>query len=78
MSPIVAESIGLAGFATNVVGNMLLTRKNVHGWWIRILSNTLWSVYSWHEMTLSVSLNHLVFFGINVYGWHKWRKSAPS
>lgn len=76
MSPFVGESIGMAGFVTNVAGNMLLTRKNTHGWWVRIVSNLLWTIYAGAEGSISVNVNHGVFFALNIYGWWKWRKES--
>ncbi len=76
MTHFIAESIGMAGFAANVAGNMLLTRKSIHGWWVRILSNCLWTVYAGTTASLSVNVNHAVFFFVNVYGWWQWRRDA--
>jgi nicotinamide riboside transporter PnuC len=66
----------MAGFVTNVVGNMLLTRKSAHGWCVRIVSNLLWTVYAGTAASLSMNVNHGVFFLVNVYGWWKWRREA--
>lgn len=74
MSPFIHEAIGFAGFGTNVAGNMLLTSKNVHGWWIRIVSNALWLVYAGLASSFAVTANAIVFSGINVYGWWRWRR----
>lgn len=74
MSPFLSESIGMTGFVTNVAGNMLLTRKNKHGWWIRIVSNLLWTVYAGTTASFSMNVNHGVFFVINIYGWWKWAR----
>lgn len=76
MTSFVLESIGMAGFVTNVAGNMLLTRKNSHGWWVRIVSNALWTVYAGTAASFSLNVNHGVFFLINVYGWWRWRKGS--
>jgi nicotinamide riboside transporter PnuC len=75
MSPVVQEAIGASGFVTNVLGNILVGRKNEHGWWIRILSNALWLTYAWQAATVAVLANAIVFAGINVYYWRDWRRS---
>lgn len=68
------EGLGWLGFFTNVGGNILVGRKSEHGWWVRILSNALWFVYSWHTLTVPVSANAIVFAMINVHYWRVWRK----
>ena len=74
MTSFVAESIGMVGFITNVIGNVLVTRKNRNGWWVRIVSNLLWTVYAGSTASLSVNVNHGVFFLLNVYGWWRWSR----
>lgn len=69
------EAIGMAGFLTNLAGNLLLTKKNKHGWWIRIVSNMLWTVYAGTTASFSVNINHVVFFFLNIYGWYNWSKN---
>lgn len=76
MNPIMQEAIGFAGFTTNVAGNMLLTAKNPHGWWIRIISNALWLAYAGATSSLAVTANAIVFSVINVYGWWKWSRQV--
>ena len=73
MNHITSEAIGFAGFATNVAGNLLLTRKNKHGWWVRIVSNALWLMYG-SAASLPVMANAIVFTGINIWGGWAWRK----
>ncbi len=74
MSPYLQESIGIAGFLTNVAGNMLLAHKSQRGWGIRILSNVLWLVYAGKTQSVAMLLNGVTFMGINIYGWVKWRR----
>lgn len=76
MTPLVQEAIGFGGFVTNVAGNMLLTAKNSHGWWVRIVSNALWLAYAGVTSSFAVTANAVVFSAINVYGWIKWRREA--
>lgn len=74
MSPIVQEAIGLGGFVTNVLGNMLLAHKSQRGWGVRIASNVLWLVYAGKHQSFAMAANGVTFMGINVYGWLKWRR----
>lgn len=76
MSPFLQESIGFAGFATNVLGNVLIGYKSNHAWWVRITSNALWLLYAWQSMTVAVAANAIVFSGINVWCWIKWYRSV--
>ena len=73
MSVVLIESIGIAAFITNVIGNLLLARKSERGWWIRIVSIVLWFVYAQNTSSVAMTLNAVTFFGINVYGLLKWR-----
>jgi hypothetical protein len=74
VSPYLQEAIGFGGFATNVLGNMLLAQKSQRGWGVRILSNVLWLVYAGKSQSFAMAANGITFMGINVYGWIKWRR----
>ncbi len=65
---------GFLAFATNVAGNIMLTRKSERGWLVRIASNLLWFAYGAQTTSLPNVLNAVVFFGINVHGWWVWRR----
>ncbi len=69
------EGVGFAGFGTNVLGNLLLTYKNRHGWWVRIVSNGLWCAYAGTTQSWPIIANAVVFSAINVHGWWKWSKT---
>ena len=69
---LVMESLGWIAFALNVWGNLALTEKGVRGWLIRIASNLVWMPYGIWTHAWALSANHLLFLGINVYGWVKW------
>jgi nicotinamide riboside transporter PnuC len=69
------EVVGFAAFLTNVVGNLLLTRKHIAGWAVRLVSITLWGIYAWDTASPSLLANACTFFLINCYGWHHWRHS---
>ncbi len=76
MSPLLHEAIGLGGFATNVIGNMLLAHRSQNGWGVRIASNVLWLIYAGHASSFAMTANGVTFLALNVYGWVKWRKEA--
>ncbi len=69
------ELLGLAGFATNVAGNLLLAGKSSRGWAVRIVSNAFWLAYSWESRTPALVINAAAFFAINAWGWAKWKKA---
>lgn len=70
--------MGLLAFATNVWGNILLTRKSERGWWVRIVSIVLWFIYARNTSSLAMTANSVTFFGINCYGMWKWRKERKA
>lgn len=71
---ILIECVGIFAFITNVIGNLMLTRKNEHGYSIRIVSIVLWFIYAYNTASLAMTLNSITFFGINVYGLRRWRR----
>lgn len=71
---VIVETVGVLGFITNVWANLLLARKSETGWAIRLGANVLWLVYGLAILSLANILSSVVFAGINVYGWRRWRK----
>jgi hypothetical protein len=67
------EGVGIVSFLLNVWGNLLLTRKSRHGWVVRIIAIVCWGFYGGFTASVPMLLNAVTFFGINVYGWRKWR-----
>jgi hypothetical protein len=74
LSALIAESIGLVAFATNVWANILIARKSESGWIVRLVSNAFWLTFGVAAMSLANALNAVTFAGINVYGLLRWRK----
>jgi hypothetical protein len=72
------DAIGFAAFLTNVAGNLLLTGKSVHGWWIRIVAIVLWFVYARSTASWPMTANAVTFFGINCYGLWKWNRERKT
>lgn len=66
--------LGWLAFALNVWGNLELTGKSVRGWIVRLACNLCWMPYSVVTGAWALLANHVVFAGINCYGWWKWRQ----
>jgi nicotinamide riboside transporter PnuC len=69
--------IGYAAFGLNIVGNILLAHKSIFGWVVRLVTNVVWVAYAVQvDGGEPMLLNHLTFFGINIYGWWNWRRTT--
>lgn len=69
------EAIGYLATVLNVAGNLMLTRKNVWGWIVRLLVNVLYIIYAVQvEGGGPMWVNHAIFIVINIEGWRKWRQ----
>lgn len=67
------EWVGFIAFLGNVWGNIQLAKKDIKGWVVRIAVNVLWIIYAMHtEGGWPMWMNHITFFGINIYGWWEW------
>ena len=69
-----ASALGFTAYVTNVWGNLLLTRKNHLGFYIRIVPNILWGAYAWKTLDLFLLVNSVTFLAINTHGVLKWRR----
>lgn len=70
--------LGYLAFGLNVAGNLLLARRNIAGWVVRLATNVAWVAYAIQvQGGEPMVLNHVAFFGINLYGWWNWRRSGP-
>lgn len=68
-------AIGYVAFVLNVAGNLMLARLNIWGWGVRLLTNVAWIAYAVQIPGGGpMWLNHIVFFGINIYGFWHWRR----
>lgn len=68
------EVLGWLALALNVWGNLMLTSKGVSGWIIRLACNFCWMPYSVSTGAWALLANHMLFAGINIYGWQRWTK----
>ena len=81
MGGAVTAAIGYAAFALNVAGNLMLARKNIAGWLVRLATNVVWIIYAVQVeggLEQPMALNHITFFGINIYGWWHWSQAKES
>lgn len=68
------SALGWLAAGLNVWGNLALTTKGVRGWIIRIACNVCWMPYGVYTGAWALCVNHLLFVGINCYGWWRWRR----
>lgn len=69
------EVLGYVATASNVAGNLMLAKMGISGWVVRIATNLLYIAYALQVSDgMPVVANHILFLGINVYGWHIWRR----
>lgn len=68
------NTLGWVAAVLNVWGNLALTTKGIRGWIIRIACNLCWMPYGVYTRAWALLANHLLFVGINCYGWWKWRR----
>ena len=66
--------IGFLAVGLNVVGNLMLTRKDRRGWAIRLACNAAQLVYAVLIVSPSLGTNAVVFAGINITGFVRWRR----
>lgn len=77
--PTWVEWVGFVATVTNLWGNWMLAKLQKGGWALRLLTNVIWIVYAMHTSGgWPVMLNHVLFLGINVSGWWKWREASQS
>lgn len=67
-------ALGWLAAGLNIWGNIALTSKGLRGWIIRIACNLCWMPYGIYTGAWALCANHLLFIGINSYGWWKWRR----
>lgn len=72
MSSWLLESLGWVAFGLNLWGNLLLTKKGIRGWIIRLLCNACFIPYAIYTEAWALLVNHIAFAGINIYGWYRW------
>jgi hypothetical protein len=69
------EIIGWIALSLNVWGNLALAKKSNFGWLIRLACNVAWVFYSVYFEVWPLLVNHILFAGINIYGWFEWTKN---
>lgn len=68
------ESMGWFALILNIWGNLALAKKSTLGWLIRLACNIAFIIYSTAFSVWPLLVNHIIFAGINIYGWFLWRK----
>ena len=68
------EVLGWVAAILNVVGNLMLTTKGTRGWIVRLVCNLTWMPYGVYTKAWALCANHMLFVGINAYGWWKWHR----
>lgn len=71
---LIDQSIGFLAFALNVWGNLELTKVGNRGHIIRLVANAVWIAYSITCGAWALTANHIVFAGINVLGYTRWKR----
>lgn len=74
MESIIYESIGWLALGLNIWGNLGLAKKNISGWIIRLLCNVAFIIYAYFFGVWPLFVNHVIFAGVNIYGWLEWSK----
>ncbi len=69
------EVIGYTAFGLSGAGNLMLARRNVWGWIVRLVTNIAWIAYALQVTGGDPMVaNHAAFFAINIYGFRAWRR----
>jgi hypothetical protein len=73
------EVTGYAATGLNIWGNLALARMSRTGWIIRMLTNVVYVIYAVQVSGgMPVVANHVLFFGINLYGFRRWQCESGS
>jgi nicotinamide riboside transporter PnuC len=62
--------------ASSIFGAILNSRKNKYGFVVWGLTNCAWLAVDFYKGIYAQSFLYLVFIGINIYGWHMWKKET--
>lgn len=67
--------ISALGMIFSIVGNILLAKKNVLGFWSFLLGNVMWIAYSLiFNPNVSMIMQYVIFTVINIYGIYQYKK----
>jgi nicotinamide riboside transporter PnuC len=68
------ELMGWLALILNIWGNFALTQKSIKGWLIRLACNVAFIIYSYAFGVWPLLVNHVIFAGVNIFGWLEWSK----
>lgn len=71
---LIGQGIGFLAFVLNVWGNLELTKVGNRGHIIRLVANAVWIAYSITCGAWALTANHIVFAGINILGYRRWKR----
>jgi nicotinamide mononucleotide transporter len=60
----------------SVWGTVLLVRKDLHNWVYWIIVDTIYTGLYWRSEGYLFALLYLIYAGISVWGWRKWRSQV--
>lgn len=72
------DLLGHLGYASIMIGMVLLARRNAYGWVARLLGDAGWVALGFVLGMSSIVLWGLVFVLLDIVGWLKWRSEAKS
>lgn len=61
------------GTILTVAGLLLNIRKSEACWPVWMISNCVWLLYGGLSGQASIIVVNAIFFGVNAYGWNRWR-----
>jgi nicotinamide riboside transporter PnuC len=66
--------VGHIGYCLWVTGTLLLARKAITGWLLRIVGDVIWIIIGFILGMSSIWFWCLVFLGLDTYGYFSWRR----
>ncbi len=70
----IEQILGWLGNIGFLVGAVLLTRKNIHGWTAQIIANLLYAIQSYILDNYSLLVLSIILIFVNIYGCYSWTR----
>ena len=74
MVPFAIDMLGHIGYLSIAVGMYIITLKNLWGFAFRFIGEVVWLVIGLMLGMSSLLVWGVIFMGIDIYGFMKWRK----